>query len=263
MKEFDGKVALVTGSSKGIGKGIAIGLAENGANVVVNYCLDIEGAQNTKSRIEDLGMDSIIVKADVGKFKDVKKMFDLINEKFGRIDILVNNSAIAIWKPFEELTENEWDKTINTNLKSIFMCTQLALPFMKKNEGGVIINIGSMGGHAYMDCLVPYCASKGGVNLITKSLAVELAKYNIRVNLVAPGTIAIKRNFDTDPNYPDNWFSYIPQGRVGKVREVVDPIIFLCSSKASHITGQIIYVDGGTTSYIPMPSSDFAKNKND
>lgn len=263
MKEFDGKVALVTGSSKGIGEGIAVGLAEHGANIVINYHSDKKGALDTKEKVDKFGKKSIIAKADVGNYRDVKKMFGLINEIFGRIDILVNNSAIAIWKPFEDLTENEWDKTINTNLKSIFMCTQLALPFMKKNEGGVIINIGSMGGHAYMDCLVPYCASKGGVNLITKSLAVELAKYNIRVNLVAPGTIAIKRNFDTDPNYPDNWFSYIPQGRVGKVREVVDPILFLCSSKASHITGQIIYVDGGTTSYIPMPSSDFAKNKND
>ena len=263
MKEFDGKVALVTGSSKGIGRGIAIDLAEHGANIVINYHSDKKGALDTKEKVDKFGKKSIIAKADVGNHRDVKNMFDLINEKFGRIDILVNNSAISIWKPFEDLTENDWDKTINTNLKSIFMCTQLALPFMKKNEGGAIINIGSMGGHAYMDCLVPYCASKGGVNLITKSLAVELAKYNIRVNLVAPGTIAIKRNFDTDPNYPDNWFSYIPQGRVGKVREVADLIIFLCSSKASHITGQIIYVDGGTTSYIPMPSSDFAKNKND
>ena len=261
MGDFSGKVALVTGSSKGIGKGIAIELAKNGANIVINYYSDKEGALDTKRKIEDLGRNSIIVKADVGKFKDVKNMFDLAYEKFGKVDILINNAAIAIWKPFENFTEDEWDRTLNTNLKSIFICTQLALPSMKKNKGGVIVNIGSMGGYAYLDCLVPYCASKGGVNLITKSLAVELAKYNIRVNCAAPGTIAIKRNFDTDPSYPDNWFPYIPQGRVGEVKEVVDPVIFLCSSKSSHITGQIVYVDGGYTSYVPIPSPDFAKKK--
>lgn len=261
MGEFDGKVALVTGSSKGIGKAIAIELAKNGANVLVNYCSDKEGAINTKNQIEKIGRKAIIVKADVGKLEDIKNMFDLLYKEFGRIDILINNSAIAIWKPFEDFTEDDWDKTININLKSIFMTTQLALPSMKKNGGGVIVNIGSMSGYAYLDCLVPYGASKGGVNLISKALAVELAKYNIRVNVVSPGTIAIQRNFDTDPNYPNNWFSFIPQGRVGEVREVVEPVIFMCSNKSSHITGQIIYVDGGITSYIPMPSSDFAKKK--
>lgn len=259
MGEFDGKVALVTGSSKGIGKGIAIELARNGADIVINYCSDKEGAIDAKKEIEKLGRKAITIKADVGKFKDVKNMFDLLYKEFGRIDILINNSAIAIWKPFEDFTEEDWDKTIDTNLKSIFMTTQLSLPSMKKNGGGVIVNIGSMSGHAYLDCLVPYGASKGGVNLISKGLAVELAKYKIRVNVVSPGTIAIKRNFDTDPNYPENWFPFIPQGRIGVVKEVVDPVIFMCSSKASHITGQILYVDGGITSYIPMPSSDFAK----
>jgi 3-oxoacyl-[acyl-carrier protein] reductase len=259
MAEFDNKVAMVTGASKGIGKGIAIELARNGADVVVNYCSDKEGANDSKDQIENLGRKAIIVEADVGKFKDVKNMFDITYKEFGKVDILVNNSAVAIWKPFDNFTEEDWDRTININLKSIFMTTQLALPSMKKNGGGVIVNIGSVAGHAYLDCLVPYGASKGGVNLISMGLAVELAKYNIRVNVVSPGTIAIKRNFETDPNYPDNWFPFIPQGRVGEVSEVVDPVIFMCSSKASHITGQILYVDGGVTSYIPMPSSDFAK----
>jgi len=257
--EFTNKVALVTGSSKGIGKGIAIELAKNGADVVVNYYSDKSGAIDTMAKVKEFGVDSLSVKADVGSYNEVKEMFDKIYNKFGKIDILINNSAIAIWKPFENFTEEEWDRTLNTNLKSIFNCTKFALPSMKKNGGGIVVNIGSMGGHAYLDCLVPYCASKGGVNLITKSLAVELAKYNIRVNIVAPGTIAIKRNFDTDPGYPDNWFSYIPQGRVGEIKEVVNPVIYLCSSKSSHITGQILYVDGGTTSYVPMPSSDFAR----
>ena len=261
MGEFDGKVALITGSSKGIGKGIAIELARNGADVVINYNSDKEGALEAKNQIEKLDKRAIIVEADVGKSKDVKNMFDVLLKEFGRIDILINNSAIAIWKPFEDFTEDDWDRTIDINLKSIFLTTQLALPSMKENGGGVIVNIGSVSGYAYLDCLVPYGASKGGLNLISKGLAAELAKYNIRVNVVSPGTIAIQRNFDTDPNYPNNWFSFIPQGRVGEVQEVVEPVIFMCSNKASHITGQILYVDGGITSYIPMPSSDFARKK--
>ena len=258
-KEFKNRIALVTGSSKGIGKGIAIALGQNGADVVINYYSDKEGALDAKVKIEEFGVKAIAIKADVGKYKDVRNMFDIAYEKFGKVDILINNAAIAVWKPFEDFTELDWDKTIDINLKSIFLTTKCCLPSMKKNGGGVIVNIGSMSGHAYLDCLIPYSASKGGVNLISKALAVELGKYNIRVNVVSPGTIAVKRNFDTDPNYPNNWFPFIPQGRVGEVKEIVDPVVFMCSSKSSHITGQILYVDGGTTSYIPMPSSDFAK----
>lgn len=261
MKEFDGKVALVTGSSKGIGKGIAIELARNGADVVINYYSDKKGALDAVRTIEDFGGKAIAIKADIGMSECVKNMFDEAFKVFSKIDILVNNAAIAIWKPFEEFSEEEWDRTINTNLKSIFLCTKLALPSMRKNGGGIIINIGSMGCYAYMKYLVPYCTSKGGVDLITKSLAVELAECNIRVNGVAPGTIAIKRNFDLDPNYPENWFSYIPQGRIGQVSDIVDPVMFLCSKKSSHITGQMVYVDGGLTSYIPMPDIDFDREK--
>ena len=259
-REFIGKVALVTGSSKGIGKDIAIGLANHGADVIVNYFSDKDGALDTKCKVEAFGRQCIAVRADVGRFDDVKNMYEITYAKFGRVDILINNSAVAIWKAFEDFSEDDWDSTLNTNLKSIFLCSQMALPSMKKNKGGVIINIGSMGGHAYMNHLVPYCTSKGGVNLITKSLAVELAKYNIRVNCVSPGTIAVARNFNLDPDYPENWFPFIPQGKIGLLKEVTDPVIFLCSKEALHITGQIIYIDGGTTCYIPMPGSHHPKS---
>lgn len=259
MEEFEGKVALVTGSSKGIGKGIAIGLARMGADVVANYFTDEEGAIDTKKKIENLGRKAIIAKADVGKFRDVKEMFELCFKEFGKIDILINNAAIAIWKPFENFSESDWDITLNTNLKSIFMTTSLALDSMKTNGNGVIVNIGSGAGHGYLDCLVPYCASKGGVNLITKALASELAKYNIRVNCISPGTVAIERNFNIDPSFPENWDRFIPQGRVGEVEEVVNAVLFFCSNKSSYITGQIVYVDGGLTSYVPMPKADFAR----
>jgi len=235
-------------------------LAKNGAAVGINYLSDKKGALDTRKKIENIGGEAITIRADVGKQKDVEKMFDLLFKKFGKIDILVNNAAVAIWKPFEEYVEDDWDKTINTNLKSIFMCSKLSVPSMRENGGGIIINIGSMAGHAYLDCLIPYCASKGGVNLITKSLAVELAKYNIRVNCISPGTTAVGRNYNTDPDFPDNWLSYIPQGRVAKIEDIAEPVVFFCSKKSSNITGQIIYIDGGTTSYIPMPKATFVKN---
>ena len=257
MKKSDRKVALITGASKGIGKEISIGLAKMGVDTVINYHTDKDGALDTKEKVGKIGREAIIVKADVGKRKDVEEMFDLIIKKFGKIDILINNAAVAIWKPFEKYTDEEWDMTIDTNLKSIFMCTQLSLPHMKKSGSGVIINIGSVGGFGYLECLVPYCASKGGINLITKSLAVELAKYNIRVNCIAPGTTAVKRNFDIDPDYPKNWSSYIPLKRVAEIEDIVDPVLFLCSDKSKFITGQIIYVDGGNTCYLPMPKADF------
>jgi NAD(P)-dependent dehydrogenase (short-subunit alcohol dehydrogenase family) len=253
------KVALITGSSKGIGKEIAIGLAKTGADIVVNYNSDKKGALKTEKKIKDLGVDALAVKANVGKREDVDKMFDRIIEKFGKIDILINNAAIAIWKPFEKFTDQDWDNTINTNLKSIFMCTQLSIPYMKKSGSGTIINIGSVGGYAYLDCLVPYCASKGGINMITRSLAVELAKYNIRVNCIAPGTIAVKRNFDIDPEYPENWKPYIPLKRVGEMEDVVEPVLFFCSDKSRYITGQVIYIDGGNTCYFPMPGAGFVE----
>ena len=259
MEEFAGKVALVTGSSKEIGKSIAIGLAKKGADIVINYFSDKQGAIDTKKKVENLGRTAIIVKADVGNFKEVNKMFDLLYKEFGKIDILVNNAAIAIWKLFENFSEEDWDITINTNLKSIFMCTKLSIPYMKKNGGGTIINIGSLAGYGYLEYLVPYCASKGGVNLITKALAVEFAKYNIRVNCVCPGTIAVKKNFKLDQKFPDNWLPYIPQGRIGLAEDIADMVTFLCSEKSSYITGQIIYVDGGVSCYIPMPRADFVK----
>jgi NAD(P)-dependent dehydrogenase (short-subunit alcohol dehydrogenase family) len=259
MKEFEKKTALVTGASKGIGKAIAVGLARMGADIIVNYFSDKNGALEAKKEIEALGRKAVIAGADVGKSKDVDMMFKNIFQEFDSINILINNSAIAIWKPFEKFSEEDWDRVMDTNLKSIFLCTRAALPSMKSAGGGSIINIGSMGGYAYLDCLVPYCASKGGVNLITRSLAVELAKHNIRVNCVSPGTVAVKRNFDLDPDFPKNWNSYIPLGKVGEEEDIVDAVIFLCSKNSKYITGQILHIDGGTTCYIPMPGAGFAR----
>ena len=132
---------------------------------------------------------------------------------FGKIDVLINNAGIAIWKPFLELSEENWDHTLDTNLKSVFLCSQaVAKNLVERNLPGSIINISSIAAHGAMDCLVPYCASKGGMTLITKAMATELGPYKIRVNALAPGSIDIERNRKTDPNYPEDWHPFIPLG---------------------------------------------------
>ena len=181
-------------------------------------------------------------------------------ERFGKIDVLVNNAGIAIWKPFLELSEDNWDRTLDVNLKSVFLCSQaVARHLVEQKIPGSIVNISSIAAYGALDCLVPYCASKGGMTLATKAMATELGPYGIRVNAVAAGTIDIKRNRDTDPEYPDDWIPFIPMGRVGTVEDIAKPVIFLASDNADYITGQTFWIDGGLTSYVPMPRADFAR----
>ncbi|MGM0366016.1 MAG: SDR family NAD(P)-dependent oxidoreductase [Actinomycetota bacterium] len=256
------RAAVVTGASKGIGAAIAKELAREGADVLINYHSDRDGAIKVKEFIEkNTGSKAEISGADIGTWKGAEKMIGRAMDYFGKIDILVNNAGIAVWKPFFEITEKVWDKVLNTNLKGAFMASQMAAREMIKGGGGNIVNISSIAAHGSMDCLVPYCASKGGMSLLTKAMAVELAPYNIRVNAIAPGTIDIKRNRITDPYYPDNWEPYIPLGRAGKPEEIAWPVVFAVSDESAYMTGQIIYISGGETDYVPMPGSDFARRK--
>ncbi|MCP3967362.1 MAG: glucose 1-dehydrogenase [Lentisphaerae bacterium] len=253
------KIILITGASKGIGAGIALEAAREGAKVVINYHSGFEDAKKIQSKIKETGKDAIIVKADVSKKNEVDGLIEKTLDYFGRIDILVNNSGVALWKPFLETDESNWDSTINVNLKGVFLCSQaVARHMIEKGISGSIVNIGSTAAHASMDCLVPYCASKGGVILLTKSIANALAKNNIRVNCLSPGTTDVKRNRETDKSYPDNWEPYIPLQRPGKIEEIAKAVIFLASDDASYITGQNLFADGGATSYVPMPGADFA-----
>jgi len=254
------RITLVTGASKGLGGEIAIEAAREGSNVIVNYNLDKAGAERIKWEIEKLGQRALIAQADVSKKAEVDDMVAAGIRYFGKIDVLINNAGIAIWKPFLELSEENWDHTLDTNLKSVFLCSQaVAKNLVERNLPGSIINISSIAAHGAMDCLVPYCASKGGMTLITKAMATELGPYKIRVNALAPGSIDIERNRKTDPNYPEDWHPFIPLGRVGHVRDVAKPVIFLASNDAAYITGQTFWADGGETSYVPMPRSDFAR----
>lgn len=244
-KILQDKIALVTGSSKGIGKGIALELAKAGCHLAVNYARDAAGAEKTAAEVEALGRRAITVGADVGSSADVDRMFAAVLEAFGRIDILVNNAGVQTWKPLLELEEAEWDRVIGTNLKGTFLCTQRAARRMKDTGGGAIINIGSGCNKWAFPRLVDYTASKGGIEQFTKVAAVELGKYKIRVNCVAPGSVEVERTKEEAGDYAATWSALTPLGRIGLPEDVGRAVVFFASRQADFITGQTVWVDGG------------------
>jgi NAD(P)-dependent dehydrogenase (short-subunit alcohol dehydrogenase family) len=250
---LESKVALVTGASKGVGKGIALELARAGAQVVVNYNRDGAGAEATVAEIRGTGREAFAVQADVGIATDVHSMFARALERFPRLDILVNNAGVQTWKPLLDLTEAEWDRTIDTNLKGCFLCTQHAARHMRERGGGRIVNIGSGCNKVAFPNLVDYTASKGGIEMFTKVAAVELGRYQITVNCVAPGAVEIERTKLEAGDYAGTWAKLTPLGRVGQPVDVARAVVFLASGAAEFITGQTIWVDGGLFSKPSWP----------
>ena len=248
------RVALVTGSSKGVGKGIALGLAGAGWDIVVNYNGDEAGAKVTADAVKELGQKAWIVKASVGVSSEVDAMFGAINEQAGRLDLLVNNAGVQTWSPLLELSEKDWDRTIATNLKGCFLCTQGAARLMRdQGTGGSIIQIGSGANKSVFPNLIDYCASKGGIENFTRVAAVELGPLKIRVNCVAPGAIEIERTKLEAPDYAQTWGPITPLRRVGNPGDIAGAVVFLAGDASSFITGQTIYVDGGMFSQVPWP----------
>jgi NAD(P)-dependent dehydrogenase (short-subunit alcohol dehydrogenase family) len=238
--------ALVTGASKGVGKGIALGLARAGCRVAVNYNRDEAGARGTAEEIAALGGESMVVRADVGVAADVETMFDAVFERFGgKLDVLVNNAGVQTWKPLLELTEADWDRVVSTNLKGCFLCTQRAALQMKETGGGSVVNIGSGSNKWPFPNLVDYSTSKGGIDMFTKVAAVELGPYRIRVNCVAPGAVEIERTKEEAGDYAGTWAKLTPLGRIGTPLDVAKTVVFLASDDAEFVTGQTIWVDGG------------------
>lgn len=244
-KEFHGKVAIVTGASKGVGKGVALQLARHGANVVVNYNSDRNGAEATAVEIRAMGVAAIVVQANVSVAAEVEAMCATVIKEFGRLDILVNNAGVQTWKALLELSEAEWDHVLDTNLKGCFLCTQQAARLMKDSGGGRIINIGSGCNKVAFPRLVNYTASKGGMEQFTKVSAVELGKYGIRVNCVAPGAVEIERTKEEAGDYAGTWAGVTPLGRVGTPMDIGRAVVFFCGELSDFVTGQTLYVDGG------------------
>jgi NAD(P)-dependent dehydrogenase (short-subunit alcohol dehydrogenase family) len=238
------KAALVTGASKGVGKGIALELARAGYAVAANYLRDRAGAEDTVRQILELGRAAIAVPGDVSQCDQVDAMFDRVLESFGHVDVLVNNAGIQTWQPLLELAEADWERVLATNLKGCFLCTRRAARHMKE-RGGAIINIGSGCNKWPYPNLVDYTASKGGIEMLTKVAAVELGRYRIRVNCVAPGSIEIERTRGEREDYARTWAKLTPLGRIGTPSDVGKAVVFLAGEAADFITGQTLWVDGG------------------
>ena len=248
MFNLTNKKALVTGGSRGIGRGIALSLAKQGADVAVNYRSNQAEAEAVVSEIKAMGRESFAVQADVSNREDVEKMIGEVVAKFGKIDILVNNAGICIFKAFEEMTEEDWDKTLDTNLKGQFLCAKEAVKLM--GPGGKIINIASIAsggvGIGFRQ-IAHYTASKGGVVALTENLALELAPKGINVNAIAPGVIEtdMTKGLLSDEKTKAGLLTRIPKGRVGKPEDIGAAAAFLASDEADYITGVVLYVDGG------------------
>lgn len=242
---LNGKIALVTGAGRGIGRAIALTLAKYGADVVVNYNGSGEKAKEVAAEIEKMGRKAVVIKANVADKEDCKAMFEQIKEVYGRLDILVNNAGITRDGLSVRMKENDFDEVININLKGSFLCMQQAGIMMMRQRYGKIVNISSISGVRGNAGQINYCAAKAGVLGMTKSMAKELASRNIYVNAVAPGYIDTDMTEALSKEVKDAVQKEIPLGRTGKAEEIAETVAFLASDRASYITGQVILVDGG------------------
>ncbi len=242
-----GKTALVTGAATGIGKAIAIELAKQGAEIVVNYIGNKDVADEVVKQLRKIGGKCLAVEADVSNQSQVNQMVQKTIQEFGKIDVLVNNAGVEERKPFLEKTLEEWNKVIAVDLTGPFICSQAAAREMvKRKEGGVIINISSVHEDIPFPGYVSYCAAKGGIRMLCRNLALELAPKNIRVVNVGPGAVATPINKKTldSPERKKELEKEIPLGRIGKPEEVARLIAFLASDAASYITGTTVFIDG-------------------
>ena len=241
----EAKNALVTGASKGIGRGIALRLAEMGVNVAVNYNTSADAAARVEAEVKDAGVASLAVQADVSDLEQVKAMVDRVQGEWGHVDILVNNAGIIDDGLLVRMSDDSWERVIDTNLNGTFYCTRAALRTMLRRRWGRIINIGSVVGLRGNPGQTNYTASKAGIIGFTKALAKEVATRNITVNTVTPGYLETETTAVLTDEQKAYWLSVIPQGHFGEVDDIAHLVAFLATDKAKYITGQAISVDGG------------------
>lgn len=246
MFDLKNKVAIVTGAARGIGQAIALGLAEKGANIVVADIID--GSQTVKM-VKKLKREAFFVKVDVCKKSEIENVINETIKSFKKIDILVNNAGIFVPGATEKLSEDDWEKTININLKGYFLFAQAAAKHMIKRKNGSIINMASIAGLGGYAQAAAYCVSKGGIILLTKSLAAEWGSYGIRVNAICPGVIetAMTKDMLQDQKTKQGMLAKIPLGRTGKPADIAGGAVYLASDASSYVTGQTLVIDGGWT----------------
>ncbi len=244
---LQGKTALVTGGGRGIGREIALAFAREGADVVVNYVRDQDSAERTASEIRALGRRAVAIQGDTSQPGDVARLVEQALAELGRIDVLVNNAAAMSRVPFLELTEQEWDRVLDVGLKGYFLVGQAVARHMVARRSGSIINISSANQQLAALNFAHYCAAKGGVGMLTRCMALELAPYGIRVNAIAAGTVITdwNRAYFSDPERRAQREARIPLGRIGDPRELTGMAVYLASDEASFTTGAAMFVDGG------------------
>jgi glucose 1-dehydrogenase/3-oxoacyl-[acyl-carrier protein] reductase len=255
LKDFEGRSAWVTGGGAGIGRGIALHLARAGARVT---CVDVdeEAALAVAQEIRKAGGEALGLRADVSAEGDVARAIRSATEAFGGIDVLVNNAGVVLIKSFESSTLEEWDRTLRINLRSMFVCSQYALPWLRRSQAGSIVNISSMAATRFTVPHVPYAASKAGVLALTRDLAVELAPDGIRVNAVAPGPIATQMVRTWDDEQIEAAGAHFLLGRMGRPEDIAEAVGFLASERASYVTGAVLPVTGGADLSIPSVMPD-------
>jgi len=245
MKKLDGRVAVVTGASRGIGRAIALKLAKMGAKVVVNYRSNKAAAEEVLDMIQTMGGTAIAVQADVRIFKDAQKLIKSALDQFGRLDILVNNAGTTRDTLLIRMSEEDWDIVIDTNLKGAFNCTKAAQRPMMKQRYGRIVNITSVAGLAGNAGQANYAAAKAGLVGFTKAVAKEVGSRNITVNAVAPGYVPTDLTATLPPDLIAKGLEMTPLGRAGTPEDIANAVAFLVSDDANYITGQVLSVDGG------------------
>ena len=250
-RRLAGKRALVTGANSGIGRTIALRLAREGASVAVNFYSRPEDADKVVEEIGQAGSKGFAVQADVSDEKQVDEMFARVTEEFGGLDIHVNNAGMETEHPFLELPLDKWRRVLDVNLTGAFLCAQRAARVMVAAGGGSIVNISSVHTSIPWGGFAHYCASKAALDMLTKTVALELADKNVRVNSVAPGAIAtpINENVWGNPEGLRDLLTKIPVKRIGQTEEIASVVAFLCSDDASYMTGSVLFVDGGMTLY--------------
>lgn len=258
MGRLENRIALVTGGSRGIGEAIVYRLAEEGAHVAINYSSERSRAlaEQVARNAEAHGVKTMIVQADVGSKAQVDAMFSAIEEQLGEVEILVNNAGIAPFEPFMKATEETWDRTFDTNVKSIFLCSQLSARQMIPKRYGKIVNVLSTASLVVTSPVIPhYQSSKAAGHMLTKGMAIELGKYGINVNAVGPSTVDTDMctDFLADPAIRAKEIDANPMKRLGTARQIGDAVVFLASEEAMQVNGHLLMVDGGLTVKAAQP----------
>ena len=245
--KLEGKVALVTGSSRGVGKAVALGFAASGADVIINYTSNQNAADNVVSEIQSMGRSAVAVKADVAVKTDVERLVNTAAETYGKLDVLVNNAGFTRPAMMVKMSEDQWDQVVDIHLKGAFMCSQAAGRLMKEQNSGKIINVTSVAGIVGTVGQINYSAAKGGIISMTKSIAREMARYHVCANVISLGIVAtdMTEKIRTDEKLKEIYMNRILLKRFAEPEDISPAFVFFASDDSSYITGQLVCVDGG------------------